>query len=305
MGLSLSTSAAPELELEAFDAACHARGLDGEELVLAPDADLDALVARVMASRARVVALRVASVDARSAPGLARASARLGAAVSVPAEGIAPTELASFAAEFERARGRLLLGQGTSLEAMLTVVARVRLAGPPEAIGIAWELRPSTEGLEEASATLFAVRELLGLVRLHGGGPEQREQEGLGIGALLVDLALSEYLGPIVLCPSRPETLPKWSAWLASRKTAGCGSKAQADADIVTLDMRDVEPRDRLETILGTYKSLRRGATLKLTVDHDPSCMYHTLHATEPEASFTFRTVDHGPEVWRAEVTKL
>jgi len=305
MGLSLSTSAAPELTLDAFDAACRARGLDGEELVLDPEADIDALVASVKASGARVVALRVDSIDARRAPVLARASAGLGVPVSVPAKAVGSTELASIAAEFARARGRLMLGQGTNLDAMIAVINRVRVIGPSGSVGIAWELRPSAESLDEASVTLFAVREFLGLVRLHGGGPEQRAQEGLGVGDLLVDLALSKYTGPIVICPSRPELLPNWKAWLASRKSAGCGSKAEVNVGILAVDVRDVEPRDRLETILGAYKSLRRGGTMKLTVDHDPSCMYHTLHATEPEGSFAFRTVDHGPEVWRAEVTKL
>lgn len=305
MGLSLSTSAAPELSLEALDAACRARGLDGEEIVLASDADVDALVESVKTSGARVVALRVDSIDARSAPALARASARLDVPVSVPAAAVGSAELAALALEFERAGGRLMLGQGSSLDGMIGVVNRVRAASSSGALGVAWELRPSSESLDEASATLFASRELLGLVRLHGGGPEQREQEGLGIGAVLVDLALSKYTGPTVICPSRQELLPKWGAWLASRKSAGCGSKAEAEVDVLHVDVRDVEPRDRLGTILGAYKSLRRGGTMKLTVDHDPSCMYHTLNATEPEGSFTFRAVDHGPEVWRAEVTKL
>ncbi|MBI2393053.1 MAG: DUF2249 domain-containing protein [Deltaproteobacteria bacterium] len=70
------------------------------------------------------------------------------------------------------------------------------------------------------------------------------------------------------------------------------------------VDVRDVEPKDRLETILGAYRVLRAGATLRLTVDHDPSCMYYMLSATEPEGSFTFRKVDDGPEVWSAEVTR-
>jgi uncharacterized protein (DUF2249 family) len=305
MGLSLSTSAAPELSLEAFDAACRARGLDGEELVLDLETDVDALVERVKASGARVVALRVKSVDARSAPALARASARLDVPVSVSADSIGSAELSSIAAEFERAGGRLMLGEGSNLDAMIAVVSRIRAVGSSTAIGVAWEIRPSSETLDDASACLFAVREFLGLVRLHGGGPEQREQEGLGIGALLVDLALSKYTGPTVMCPSRAERLPKWGAWLESRKSAGCGSKAEAEVDVLSVDVRDVEPRDRLGTILGAYKSLRRGGTMKLTVDHDPSCMYHTLNATEPEGSFTFRKLEDGPEVWGAEVTKL
>ena len=77
-----------------------------------------------------------------------------------------------------------------------------------------------------------------------------------------------------------------------------------ASASHVELDVREVEPRDRLDTILGAYRGLSRGSMLRLTVDHDPVCMYYTLQATEPEGSFSFEIVAHGPEVWRAEVRK-
>jgi uncharacterized protein (DUF2249 family) len=75
-------------------------------------------------------------------------------------------------------------------------------------------------------------------------------------------------------------------------------------ASRVELDVREVEPRNRLDTILGAYRGLASGVTLQVTVDHDPMCMYYTLEATEPEGSFSFEVVEHGPEVWRAEVRK-
>ena len=118
----------------------------------------------------------------------------------------------------------------------------------------------------------------------------------------LADLALARYAGPIVLCPTEAARVPAWRAWLASQASAGCGHGK--DASEIVLDVRDVEPRDRLDAILGAYHALGPGATLRLTVDHDPCCMYYTLEATEPAGSFEFRTVEHGPEVWRAEVTR-
>ncbi|MEP6861257.1 MAG: DUF2249 domain-containing protein, partial [Deltaproteobacteria bacterium] len=84
--------------------------------------------------------------------------------------------------------------------------------------------------------------------------------------------------------------------------SSGCGHAASTREH--ALDMREVEPRDRLDTILGAYRSLIPGATLHLTLDHDPSCMYYTLEATEPARSFEFQVVENGPETWRAEVTK-
>jgi uncharacterized protein (DUF2249 family) len=107
-----------------------------------------------------------------------------------------------------------------------------------------------------------------------------------------------------VLCPSsrEPAVLDRWARWAASSGSAGCGHAVSTRE--VALDMRDVEPRHRLETILGAYRTLIPGATLHLTVDHDPTCMYYTLEATEPAKSFQFQIVENGPEVWRADVTK-
>lgn len=70
------------------------------------------------------------------------------------------------------------------------------------------------------------------------------------------------------------------------------------------LDVRPVEPKDRLEAILGAYEALAPGHTLELTVDHDPRCMYYTLRATRGEDAFTFAYLEEGPETWRVEVTR-
>ena len=300
--LALSTEAAPDASLETLAVACGARGLDGVEVALAPGQDPDQLVALVRAANVRVVALRVARVDMAAAPALARAAAALGVPVSVPPRGVDPAALGGIVAPFVRANARLLLGHPTELDEALATLGAILAVDAPSVLGLAWEIEPSAGTLKTASATLLAVRELLGVVRLHGGGPEQRDQDGRRVGPLLSELALSGYAGPTVLCPSGPEALPRWAKWLDSRGSSGCGHAASARE--ILLDIREVEPRDRLETILGAYHTLVPGATLNLTVDHDPICMYYTLEATEPERSFTFKVIEHGPEVWRAEVTK-
>jgi uncharacterized protein (DUF2249 family) len=71
-----------------------------------------------------------------------------------------------------------------------------------------------------------------------------------------------------------------------------------------TLDVRPVEPKDRFEAIMGAYDALAPGGALELTVDHDPKCMYYTLHATREDDGFTFRYLEEGPEVWRVEVRR-
>lgn len=70
------------------------------------------------------------------------------------------------------------------------------------------------------------------------------------------------------------------------------------------LDVRPVEPRHRLETIMGAYEALAAGEVLDLTVDHDPKCMYYTLEAMHGAQTFSFEYRENGPEVWRVEVRK-
>lgn len=300
--LGLSGEAVPKLSLDEVESVCRARGLDGQEVVVEPGQDAEELAARSRAAGARVIALRVASLDAHAAPALARASHTLAAPVSVAA-GIEPGLLDRVVPAFEDAGGRLLLGHRTDLGEALATIATLR-AFDSGALGLVWELDPVAANLGVASAVLLAVRDHLGAVRLRGSGPEQRDHGGLDIGALLGQLALSGYAAPIVLCPSSsdPALLERWGRWATSRGSFGCGSAVSARER--ALDVREVEPRDRLDTILGAYRALIPGTKLHLTVDHDPTCMYYMLEATEPARSFEFQIVENGPDVWRAEVTK-
>ncbi|MCC7195563.1 MAG: DUF2249 domain-containing protein [Gemmatimonadaceae bacterium] len=76
-------------------------------------------------------------------------------------------------------------------------------------------------------------------------------------------------------------------------------------SNIVQLDVRPVEPKDRFERIMGTYSTIPEGGTLELTVDHDPKCMYYTLQAEHGEGSFKFEYIEDGPEVWRVHVRRI
>jgi uncharacterized protein (DUF2249 family) len=301
--LALSGNALPHASLDELERVCHARGLDGQELVIDGAADVETLVTRAREAKARVVAIRVMQLAESAVPALARASAVLGAPVSVAHQGVSQALLDRVVPVFEEAGGRLLLAHRSSLDEALATFGIVDALGSA-AVDVAWDVEPSATKLDASSAILLAVGARLRLVRLHGGGPEQRDQDGRGIGPLLGELALSGYAGPIVLCPSsrEPAILERWARWAASSGSSGCGHAISTRE--VALDMRDVEPRDRLETILGTYRTLIPGATLHLTVDHDPTCMYYTLEATEPARSFRFQIVENGPDVWRAEVTK-
>lgn len=301
MALAVSSAVAPGFDLAALARACRLRGLDGAELALDATTDLPALAPAVRASGLRVLALRAES-PAPGAGALAALAAALAVPLSVPAAAIAPGALPAWADVFAGLGARLLLAEGSDGRALAALAGHLAAADAHGTLGIAWDLRPSTDELADPAALLAAAGARLGLVRLHGGGPEQRAQDGRGVGPLMSELARARFAGPIVLCASAPAQLPAWQAWLVSTGSAGCGTRT--DPRRIDVDVRDVEPRDRLETILGAYGALAPGATLHVTVDHDPSCMYYMLEATEPAGSFDFRTVLHGPEVWRAEVTR-
>lgn len=303
MKLSLSAAAAPGLALEALDVACRARGLDGIELVVETAEDARALGAPLRASGVRVIALRAERFADSAKDALALLSGELAVPLSIPLGAVNGGSLPDLARRFADAGGTVLLGCGTDLDQVVAVTTALEGAGNPSSIGLAWEIRPSSEDLGTSGAVLLALHEHLRLVRLHGGGPEQRDQDGRGVGPLFVDLAISGYGGPVVLTPSRPEELPRWHDWLSSRKIAGCGSAHPSGEHEV--DVRDVEPKDRLGTILGAFRALPRGETLRITLDHDPSCMYYALEESEPAGSFAFRKLGDGPEVWGAEVTKI
>jgi uncharacterized protein (DUF2249 family) len=74
--------------------------------------------------------------------------------------------------------------------------------------------------------------------------------------------------------------------------------------DLVQLDVRPVEPKDRFDRIMGAYEGLTANQTLELTVDHDPKCMYYALRATRGEDAFAFDYLENGPETWRVRVPK-
>ena len=74
--------------------------------------------------------------------------------------------------------------------------------------------------------------------------------------------------------------------------------------ELVHLDVRGVEPKDRFDLIMGSWSRLAPRQTLELAVDHDPKCMYYTLKATQGDEAFTFTYLEDGPETWRVHVRK-
>lgn len=302
MKLAISRRAAPKMTVSEVSALSKERGLDGVEL---SDVDL-ADAALVESLKGRVVGVRVESAEALASAQTARMAASLGAPLVASAAVVTLKSLGDVARRLHAEGAELLVSFGTSMEEVAAVLEAVAAADAPN-LGVAWEVRPGVDDLTLAPGVLLATDGMLKLIRLYGGGPEVAEASSAGSGSLVTSIAMAGFPGTIVQTPSSDERLPGWEKWLTGKARYGCGTaheKSQA-AKRAQLDIRTVEPKDRLTSIMGAYHALTPGKTLHVTFDHDPSCMYYTLQATEPEGSFTFKKGDDGPTVWTAEVTRL
>lgn len=301
MKLAIRRSAAPTTPLSQLSAHARERGLDGVEL---SHSDLDA-IGDGGPTTGPYVAIYVESLDAVASEQTAQTAARLGAFV-VAARGAVPlTSIPALDASYRRHGATLLLSHGTDVEETAQLVDALDEA-QAAAVKTAWELRPLEDRLSDASAVLLTSGPTLQHIRLFGGGPELGDDDAVGTGGLIASIALARFGGAITIGPSSEARLAEWGKWIAGTLKTGCGTayEKKAKASDVELDIRAVEPKDRMETIMGTYRSLSPGRTMHVTFDHDPSCMYYTLQATEPEGSFRFEKKGDGPDVWHADVTK-
>ncbi len=304
MKLSIARSVAATMPVGQLAALARERGLAGVEL---RGSDLDEARA-VGEALGRVVGIYVEALDEVRSEATMRASALLSAPV-VAARGVVPSEqIPTLDAAYAAAGAKLLVTHGTDVEEVALLASALDEA-KARAIGSAWEIRPATDPLSDVPAILMASAEILAHVRLHGGGPELRYEDAPSTGDLFSSLALSRYGGAVAMMPSSPEYAEGWESWLAGKIKNGCGTayekkKKREEASDRELDIRSVQPKHRLDTILSAYRALSPGRTLHVTFDHDPSCMYYTLDAMEPKDSFTFVKNGEGPDVWYADVTK-
>jgi hypothetical protein len=92
-------------------------------------------------------------------------------------------------------------------------------------IAFAWQIDDGCDDAAGDCARILRHAGLLAYVRLVGGGPETALQEGRGIGAVMRQLALSGFAGPLILTPSSPRYRLAWARWLGRRGGWGCGGK--------------------------------------------------------------------------------
>jgi uncharacterized protein (DUF2249 family) len=99
---------------------------------------------------------------------------------------------------------------------------------------------------------------------------------------------------------ARPDLAAKVTAalhGLARRVDEG----AVKPGDDAVLDVRDLAPAQRHETIFSTYRELAPGAGFVLVNDHDPRPLRYQFEA-EHAGQFTWQSLESGPEVWRVRI---
>jgi uncharacterized protein (DUF2249 family) len=72
---------------------------------------------------------------------------------------------------------------------------------------------------------------------------------------------------------------------------------------VVTLDVRDLAPRDRHATIFARFDALGVGDTLRLINDHDPAPLRYQLLA-ERAGQIEWEPEQQGPEEWIIRIQK-
>lgn len=73
---------------------------------------------------------------------------------------------------------------------------------------------------------------------------------------------------------------------------------------IVTLDVRDLIPRERHPLIFSQLDALHVGDTLRLVNDHDPAPLRYQLLAERPDM-FEWKPEEQGPEEWVIRIRKI
>lgn len=74
--------------------------------------------------------------------------------------------------------------------------------------------------------------------------------------------------------------------------------------DLVTIDVRNIAPRERHPLIFQTFDDLEPGTSMLLVNDHDPKPLYYQLQA-EHTGEFKWTYLEDGPETWQVRIGKV
>lgn len=107
-----------------------------------------------------------------------------------------------------------------------------------------------------------------------------------------------------ILYPTAIETITDDGLWQDMKKRADkIGYCPFTPNNIITVDVRNVEPKDRHPKIFLTFDKLPSGDTMELINDHDPKPLWYQFQA-ERNGLFEWVYVEEGPYVWRVYIKK-
>lgn len=85
--------------------------------------------------------------------------------------------------------------------------------------------------------------------------------------------------------------------------SAAVSAATAASNSEITIDVREMAPRQRHPTIFATWDNLPDGASLMLVNDHDPIPLYYQF-AVEYVGQFHWEYVERGPALWRVRISR-
>lgn len=74
------------------------------------------------------------------------------------------------------------------------------------------------------------------------------------------------------------------------------------ETEVITVDVREIVPRERHPLIFNTIDSLAPGTAMRLINDHDPKPLYYQLMA-ERAGKVEWEYLEEGPETWQVRIT--
>ena len=72
----------------------------------------------------------------------------------------------------------------------------------------------------------------------------------------------------------------------------------------ITIDVREVPPRDRHPMIFATFDALTVGESFVLVNDHDPKPLYYQFQA-ERAGQVSWEPQEEGPERWAIRIARV
>lgn len=72
----------------------------------------------------------------------------------------------------------------------------------------------------------------------------------------------------------------------------------------ITIDVREIAPRERHATIFQAFRALGVGDEFEIVNDHDPRPLYYQFQSESP-GTFSWDYLQNGPDEWHVSIKKL